>query len=71
MKTHTLLRKYSVLMFCGLCCCLPVRGQSVPEYPRTPWGGYSYAASYDAEIADPDVHRVLFENANIMFLEPV
>src|SRR5579872_3605915 len=44
-------------------------GQSAGEYPRKPWGGYPYAASYDAEVADPDVHRVLFENANIMFLE--
>ena len=38
-------------------------------FPRTPWGGYPYPASYDAEVADPDVHRELFENANIMFLE--
>lgn len=48
---------------------MPLQGQSAAEYPRTPWGGYSYPASYDAEIADPDVHRVLFENENIMFLE--
>lgn len=70
MKTQgTLLRRCSVLVVCGLWCCLPVQGQSVPEYPRTPWGGYPYPASYDAEIADPDVHRVLFENENIMFIE--
>jgi mannose-6-phosphate isomerase-like protein (cupin superfamily) len=58
-----------VLVICGLWQSVPVHGQSGPEYPRTPWGGYSYSASYDAEIADPDVHRVLFENENIMFLE--
>jgi len=57
------------LLISGLCYCLSVRGQSAPTYPRTPWGGYPYPASYDAEIADPDVHRVLFENENIMFLE--
>ena len=48
---------------------IPVWGQSRSEYPRTPWGGYPYPVSYDAEIADPDVHRVLFENENMMFLE--
>ena len=50
-------------------CVAGVYGQSQSEYPRTPWGGYPYAASYDAEIADPDVHRVLFENEHVMFLE--
>jgi hypothetical protein len=70
MKTfESLLRRCSVLVACGLWCCMPVQGQSGSEYPRTPWGAYPYPASYDAEIADPDVHRVLFENANIMFLE--
>src|SRR5579863_5372903 len=58
---------------CGLLvmCALVVLayGQSRSEYPRTPWGGYPYPKSYDAEVADPDVHRVLFENENIMFLE--
>jgi hypothetical protein len=68
MKTPaTLWHRYPILLVCGLCCCLPVQSQS--EYPRTPWGGYPYPASYDAEIADPDVHRVLFENENIMFIE--
>jgi len=38
------------------------------EYPRTSWGGFPYSASYDAEIAG-DVHRVLFENKNIIILE--
>jgi hypothetical protein len=65
---RTLVCRCSVLV-CGLWCCLPVQGQSVSEYPRTPWGGYAYATSYDAEIADPDVHRVLFENQNIILLE--
>ncbi|HEY1462658.1 MAG TPA: hypothetical protein VGF44_04500 [Terriglobales bacterium] len=61
----------------GLWCCAPLLGQSKypptpyprTPYPRTPWGGYPYPASYDAEVADPNVHRVLFENENIMFLE--
>src|SRR5262245_9454760 len=53
----------------GICCCLPLQAQSATEYPRTPWGGYPYPASYDAEIADSDVHRVLFENQDVMFLE--
>ena len=70
MITHgTLLRRYSVLAVCGLWWCMSAQGQSGSEYPRTPWGGYPYPPSYDAEIADPDVHRVLFENENIMFLE--
>jgi hypothetical protein len=70
MKTfETLLRRCSVLVVCGLWCCMPVQSQSGSEYPRTPWGGYPYPASYDAEIADPDVHRVLFENGDIMFIE--
>ncbi len=70
MKSHaTQLRRYSFLLACGWWCCMPVHGQSGSEYPRTPWGGYPYPASYDAEIADPDVHRVLFENETIMFLE--
>ena len=36
-----------------------------------PWKWrYLNLASYDAiEVADPDVHRVLFENENVMFLE--
>ena len=58
---------YSILLVCGFFSGRPAHCQS--NYPRTPWGGYSYPASYDAEIADPDVHRVLFENENIMFLE--
>ena len=57
------------LLLLGLCCTVPLAAQSSAGYPRTPWGGYPYPASYDAEIADPDVHRVLFENENIMFLE--
>lgn len=60
-----------VLFLIGLavCWCTYGRGQSGSEYPRTPWGGYPSPASYDAEIADPDVHRVLFENEVVMFLE--
>src|ERR1700685_4672089 len=54
---------------CGLFCLIPAHSQSPLEFPRTPWGGYPYPASYDAEIADPDVHRVLFENEHVMFLE--
>ncbi len=70
MKTNeTRFYKYAVLVVCGLCFCILARGQSPSDYPRTPWGGYPSPASYDAEIAAPDVHRVLFENGNIMFLE--
>jgi hypothetical protein len=58
-----------MLAICGLWFAVLVVGQSGSEYPRMPWGGYPYPASYDAEIADPDVHRVLFESQNIMFLE--
>ncbi len=50
-------------------CAVAIFGQAPSEYPRTPWGGYPYAASYDAEVADPDVHRVLYEDEHIMFLE--
>ena len=55
-----------------ICFCLfavAIYSQSRSEYPRTPWGGYSFPASYDAEIADPNVHRVLYEDAHVMFLE--
>jgi hypothetical protein len=48
--------------------CAP-QARAAPDLPRAPWGGYSYPASYDAEIADPDVHRVLYEDDNVMFLE--
>jgi mannose-6-phosphate isomerase-like protein (cupin superfamily) len=58
-----------LLVVCGLCCTIPAHTQSRSEYPRTPWGGYPYAASYDAEIAAPDVHRVLYEDGHVMFLE--
>ena len=47
----------------------PVNAQSKAEAKRAPWGGYNYPASFDAEIADPTVHRVLYEDENIMFLE--
>lgn len=78
------MRRTLLLVICGLWCCMSLPGQTGQgqlqqaqprqeqpnaEYPRTPWGGYPYAASYDAEVADPNVHRVLFENENIMFLE--
>jgi hypothetical protein len=53
----------------GLCFAATGFSQATAEFPRMPWGGYPYPAKYDAEIADPDVHRVLFESANIMFLE--
>ena len=59
----------TVFAFAGLWWSTRTLAQSASEFPRTPWGGYPYPASYDAEIADPDVHRVLFENENIMFLE--
>jgi hypothetical protein len=59
----------TTLLICGLSCLIPAHSQPPSQYPRTPWGGYPYPASYDAEIADPDVHRVLFENEHVMFLE--
>jgi hypothetical protein len=61
--------QWRVLTFCGLWLILPLYGQTESQYPRMPWGGYPYPPSYDAEIAAPDVHRVLFEDANVMFLE--
>jgi hypothetical protein len=64
---RSLFGRHELLVMLGLWCCLPVQAQS--EYPRRPWGGYPYPASYDAEIAAPDVHRVLFENENVMFIE--
>jgi hypothetical protein len=68
MKTHGL-TCYAATILCGVWCSIPGQSQSSSDFPRTPWGGYPYPAAYDAEIADPDVHRVLFENENIMFLE--
>jgi hypothetical protein len=49
--------------------CAPDAARAATDPPRAPWGGYSYAASYDAAIADPGVHRVLYEDDNVMFLE--
>src|SRR5579862_9739767 len=60
---------FGLFAVCGFCCSFQLQSQSRPEYPRTPWGGYPYPASYDAEIADPLVHRVLFEDEHVMFLE--
>jgi hypothetical protein len=37
--------------------------------PRTPWGGYPYSAYLDAEIADSDVHRVLYADNRTMLME--
>ena len=56
-------------MMCAFSCPLAIYSQSPAEHPRTPWGGYPYAATYDAEVADPDVHRVLYEDEHIMFIE--
>ncbi len=42
--------------------------QSVTGVSAHALGGYPYAASFDAEVADPDVHRVLSEDERIMFL---
>src|SRR5580692_574894 len=36
---------------------------------RTPWGGYSYSPYLDAEVADSDVHRVLYEDDHVRLLE--
>lgn len=54
---------------CAFLCAIAVRCQSRSGYPRTPWGGYPYAASYDAEVAAPDVHRVLYEDEHVLFIE--
>jgi hypothetical protein len=61
-------------VICGSCSAVLLLVVSAPsqskvEIKRTPWGGYGYPASYDAEIADPAVHRLLYEDENIMFLE--
>lgn len=37
--------------------------------PRTTTAGYSYSQYLDAEIADPDVHRVLYADDRVMLLE--
>jgi hypothetical protein len=37
--------------------------------PRTATGGYPFSPYLDAEIADPDVHRVLYADENVMLLE--
>jgi hypothetical protein len=39
----------------------------VPQ--RKAWGDYPYSAYLDAEIADPDVHRVLYEDTHVRLLE--
>jgi hypothetical protein len=39
------------------------------NYPRTAWGGYPYSAYLDAEIADSDVHRVLYSDSRTMLME--
>lgn len=57
------------VMIPAFLCAAVGSAQVRPDYPRTPWNGYPYAASYDAEVADPDVHRVLFEDEHVMFLE--
>lgn len=40
-----------------------------PPRPGPAWGGYPFPRELDAEIADGDVHRVLYEDKNVMFLE--
>jgi len=37
--------------------------------PRTGWGGYPYSPFLDAEVADSDVHRMLYEDENVRLLE--
>jgi len=51
---------------CAFLCAQAIQSQSRQGYPRTPWGGYPYAASYDSEVADPDVHCVLYDDAQIL-----
>ena len=59
MRAHATQLHTLVMVVCGLWYSMPMQGQSGSEYPRTPC---PYPASYDAEIADPDVHRVLLAN---------
>lgn len=46
----------------------PTQESAAPRNPPA-WGGYPYPRAYDAEIADGDVHRVLYADDRIMFLE--
>jgi hypothetical protein len=43
--------------------------KDVPPRPAQAWGGYPYPRETDAEIADGDVHRVLYADDRVMFLE--
>jgi len=54
----------------GLRAQVPSKTQeSAPPRAPSAWGAYSYPRSYDAEIADGDVHRVLYADDRVMFLE--
>ncbi len=43
--------------------------ENAPPRPAPPCCGYPFPRSTDAEIADGDVHRVLYEDSHVMFLE--
>jgi hypothetical protein len=43
--------------------------RKIDVMPRQAWGGYPYSAYLDAEVADPDVHRMLYEDENVRLLE--
>jgi len=43
--------------------------ENAPPRPAPPCCGYPFPRSTDAEIADGDVHRVLYEDPHVMFLE--
>src|ERR1700676_631562 len=68
------------MLLSAVCACgaiwLGLRAQAPSKTqetapPRVPaaWGAYSYPRGYDAEIADGDVHRVLYADDRVMFLE--
>src|SRR5580693_6033889 len=44
-------------------------GEKIPPRPAPPCCGYPFPRSTDAEIADGDVHRVLYEDEHVLFLE--
>jgi hypothetical protein len=64
-----------VIIFCGLALVSGLRvgmhAQGAPpiQRPGAAWGGYPYPPSTDAEVADPDVHRVLYQDENVVFME--
>jgi quercetin dioxygenase-like cupin family protein len=48
---------------------VPAPAAPIPPRPAPPYPGYTFERKFDAEIADGDVHRVLFENEQVMLME--